>query len=250
MINSFSKTLFNIPFKYTLPKFYFTQQNKQDLKNISYETIKANQIISKNVGMNQFLMRVYNTTGLSIIGALGSSFMFMTMPFVYTNMGMCTLFGAIMMLGGFISTSYMKPINVVENINGVEIFRTTNSPLRMGMYGMGLMGLGLGAAPLFMMAHAISPTTIPTALALTSAIFGGASLMAYNMPKDRMLGFGGVLMGSLLGLIGLQVVGLLAAVFTGPNALSTLLFSANNYLGIGLFSFLIAYDTHVAIKMY
>ncbi len=125
-----------------------------------------------------------------------------------------------------------------------------NSPARIGLYGMGVMGLGLGAAPLFMMAQAVSPTIIPTALALTTAIFGGASLVAYNMPKDKMLGMGGVLMGSLLGLIGLQLVGLLAAVFTGPNALSYLLFSANNYLGIGIFSALIAYDTHVAIKMY
>jgi hypothetical protein len=58
-------------------------------------------------------MQVYKTTGLSILGALGSSFMFMNMPFVYTNMGICSLLGAIMMLGGFISTSYMKPINVV-----------------------------------------------------------------------------------------------------------------------------------------
>lgn len=115
---------------------------------------------------------------------------------------------------------------------------------------MGILGLGLGGAPLFMMAQAVSPTIIPTALALSTAVFGGASLVAYNMPKDKMLGMGGVLMGSLLGLIGLQVIGLLTAAFTGPNALSTLLFSANNYLGIGLFSALIAYDTHVAIKMY
>ena len=100
------------------------------------------------------------------------------------------------------------------------------------------------------MAQAISPTIIPTALALSTAVFGGASLVAYTMPKDRMLRMGGVLMGSLLGLIGLQLVGLLTAAFSGPNALSTLLFSANNYLGIGLFSALIAYDTHVAIKMY
>lgn len=120
----------------------------------------------------------------------------------------------------------------------------------MGLYGMGIAGLGLSTAPLFMMAQAVSPTILPTALGITTAIFGGASLVAYNMPKDKMLGFGGVLGGSLLGLLGLQLVGLLAAVFTGPNALSTLLFSANNYLGIGLFSALIAYDTHVAIKMY
>ena len=200
--------------------------------------------------MNQFLMRVYNTTAISLLGALGSTYLFMGMPFVYTHMGMSVLLGAVMTIGGFVGAQYMRPQNVIEKINGLEIFKTINSPARLGLYGMGILGLGLGAAPLFMMAQAVSPTILPTALALSSAIFGGASLIAYNMPKDRMLGMGGVLMGSLLGLIGLQVVGLLTAAFTGPNALSTLLFSANNYLGIGLFSALIAYDTHVAIKMY
>jgi FtsH-binding integral membrane protein len=113
---------------------------------------------------------------------------------------------------------------------------------------MGVAGLGLGVAPLFAMVAGTS--IIPTALGLTTAIFGGASLMAYTMPKDKMLGFGRVLTGALLGLIGLQLVGILSSVFMGPTALSMLLFSANNYLGIGLFSMLIAYDTHVAIKMY
>lgn len=200
--------------------------------------------------MNQFLMRVYNTTGLSILGALGSTALFMSMPFVWTNMGISCILGAIMTIGGFMGTTYMRPVNVVEKINGVEIFKTMNNPARLALYGVGIAGLGLGAAPLFMMAQAVSPTIIPSALAITSAIFGGASLLAYNMPKDKMLGYGGVLMGSLLGLIGLQLIGLLTAAFTGPNALSTLLFSANNYIGIGLFSALIAYDTHVAIKMY
>jgi Bax inhibitor 1 len=115
---------------------------------------------------------------------------------------------------------------------------------------MGIAGLGLSSAPLFMMAQAVSPTIIPTALGITTAIFGGASLVAYSMPKDKMLGMGGILMGSLFGLIGLQLVGLLTSMFMGPNPLSSLLFSANNYLGIGLFSALIAYDTHVAMKMY
>ncbi len=74
--------------------------------------------------------------------------------------------------------------------------------------------------------------------------------MAYSMPKDKMLGYGRVLGGSLLGLIGLQIVGILSAVFMGPNPLSTLLFSIDNYIGIGLFTAFIAFDTHLAIKMY
>ena len=69
--------------------------------------------------MNQFLMRTYNTTALSLLGALGSSYMFMSMPFVMANMGMCSIAGAIFTLGGFISAYRMKPIDHVENINGV-----------------------------------------------------------------------------------------------------------------------------------
>ncbi len=118
------------------------------------------------------------------------------------------------------------------------------------MYGLGTIGLGLSAAPLFAYAAMISPSILPSAIGLTTAIFGGASLVAYSMPKDKMLGYGGALFGSLLGLIGLQVIGLLTGVFIGPNALTSMLFTAQNYIGIGLFTAFIAYDTHVAIKMY
>lgn len=200
--------------------------------------------------MNKFLMRVYNTTGLSILGALGSSFMFMSMPLVIANFGASAIISLVMTLGGFIGASYMKPTNIVEKVNGIEIFKTVNSPLRIGLYSMGVLGLGLGASPLFMMAQAMSPAIMPTALGITTAIFGGASLAAYSMPKDKMLGYGRLLSGSLLGLIGLQLVGLLTTMAIGPNAFSSFLFTADNYIGIGLFSALIAYDTHVAIKMY
>lgn len=115
---------------------------------------------------------------------------------------------------------------------------------------MGTLGLGLSAAPLLAFAGMVNPTIIPTCLGLTTAIFGGASLVAYKMPKDSMLKFGGVLTGSLLGLIGLQLVGMASALIVGPNAFSGLLFNASNYIAVGLFSTLIAYDTHMAIKLY
>lgn len=122
--------------------------------------------------------------------------------------------------------------------------------MRQALYGTGVIGLGLSATPLFAMAAAISPTILPTAIGLTTAIFGGASLMAYNMPKDKMLSYGKPLMGALIGLIGLQLAGLLGAVFMGPNPISMMLYSATSYISIGLFSIMIAYDTHVSIKMY
>lgn len=82
-----------------------------------YEQIKTNQAISRNLGMNQFLMRVYNTAGLSVMGALGSAYMFMSLPFVYTNMGMSAILGAVMTLGGFIGAQSMRPMNVVERVD-------------------------------------------------------------------------------------------------------------------------------------
>jgi FtsH-binding integral membrane protein len=135
-------------------------------------------------------------------------------------------------------------------VNGVPVYKTANKPLRIGLYTLGIMGLGMTAAPLFAMAASISPSIMPTAIGLTTAIFGGASLAAYNMPKGKMLGYGGVLGGALLGLIGLQVVGLLTSLIMGPNPFSMMLFRADSYIGIGLFTIFIAYDTHVAIKSY
>lgn len=122
--------------------------------------------------------------------------------------------------------------------------------MRQALYGLGVMGLGLGAAPLLQFASLVSPSIIPTCLGMTAAIFGGASLVAYRMPKDKMLGYGGVLGGSLLGLIGLQLVGLGAAFFMGPNPFSMMMMKSSSYIAVGLFTAFIAYDTHFAIKMY
>lgn len=76
--------------------------------------MKANEVLAKNVGMNKFLQRVYNTTGLSLMGALGSAFFFMNAPFVMANMGISSIVGMIMTFGGLIGASYMKPTNVIE----------------------------------------------------------------------------------------------------------------------------------------
>lgn len=108
--------------------------------------------------------------------------------------------------------------------------------------------MGVSASPLFAYMQMLNPSIITSSLAITLGIFGGASAAAYALPKDKMLGYGKILGGSLLGLIAMQLVGLGSAYFMGPNALSTLLFSIDNYAGILLFMGLIGYDTHVAIK--
>jgi len=163
--------------------------------------------------------------------------------------------GIFMTLGGFIPMMFMKPTfqvqtEKVNNKEKIETIISKNSFFRKALYGMGTIGLGLSAAPLLAFASMVNPTIIPTCLGLTAALFGGASLAAYRMPKDSMLKYGGVLGGSLLGLVGLQLVGLGASYFVGYNPFIGTLFSASNYIAVALFTAMIAYDTHVAIKLY
>jgi len=196
------------------------------------------------------MTKTYNTAGLGLLGALGTSYAVMSIPLLTAMMPGLTWVGLASMVGGILGASWMKPTNHTEIVKGVPVYSTTNSPLRLGLYGLGVMGMGMTAAPLFAYASMISPSILPTAIGLTTAIFGGASLAAYNMPKGKMLGYGGMLMGSLLGLIGLQLAGLGAALIFGPNPFSMMAFQFDTYFGIGLFSVMIAYDTHAAIKMY
>lgn len=72
----------------------------------------------------------------------------------------------------------------------------------------------------------LDPSIIPSAIGITAGIFGGASALAYFMPKDKMLGYGNILMGSLLGLIGMNIIGLLTSLIMGPNPFTFLLFRA------------------------
>lgn len=63
-------------------------------------------------------MRVYNTTGLSILGAIGSSFMFMSMPLVMAYLDAFSVLGALLTVVCIPGAASMKPTKVVEFING------------------------------------------------------------------------------------------------------------------------------------
>lgn len=57
-------------------------------------------------------------------------------------------------------------------------------------------------------------------------------------------------MGALYGIVGLQVAGLLTNLFIGPNMFTTICHRADTFIGLGVFSAFVAYDTHVAIQSY
>ena len=123
---------------------------------------------------------MYNTTGLSILGALGTSYAVLSLPLTAAAMSQLAMGGLVATLVGLIGSSFMKPeyLVVKEPLGQGEQTETIvarNSFLRQALYGVGVMGLGLSAAPLLAFAGMMSPSIVPTCLGLTAAIFGGAS---------------------------------------------------------------------------
>lgn len=216
------------------------------------ENLQTKNTVAHNVGMKQFLTRTYNTTALSICGALGTAYLGMFMPAVMFNPLGTSLLAGLVMIGSFLGVNYIPPRVVSYNEPGIPapIFKTENPPSRLALYCLGVGSLGLSASPLFLYMSAMNPSIITSSIGVTLGIFGGASAISYMLPKDQILGYGNIFFGSLLGLIGVQLVGIGGTLLYGPNALSTLLFDVNTYGGLLLFSGLIAYDTHVAIKSY
>jgi FtsH-binding integral membrane protein len=130
------------------------------------------------------------------------------------------------------------------------IYRTANDPFRLGIFGIGCIAMGLSASPLFLAVQEVSSAILPMTMGVTAAIFGGASLMGLILPRTMMLGYGGVLGGSLFGLISLNATGMLAAKYLGITVFANTLTTAESYIGVGIFSLMIIYDTHQAIKRY
>jgi FtsH-binding integral membrane protein len=122
--------------------------------------------------------------------------------------------------------------------------------MRLAIFGVGCIAMGLSAAPLFLEVQTINSAILPMTMGITAAIFGGASLTAFLMPKTKMLGYKGVLTGGLFGLLGLNFSGILAAKFLGITVFANTLTTAESYVGIGIFTLMIIYDTHQAIKRY
>lgn len=100
------------------------------------------------------------------------------------------------------------------------------------------------------MVTAANSSIIPAAMGLTTMIFGGASFYALRSPKEKLLGWGPALYTGVIGLVGLQLIGGLSFLAMGPNALTMMLMKADIYVGLGIFTGLVAYDTQLAIKQY
>lgn len=79
------------------------------------DSLQTRNVIAHNVGMKQFLTRVYNTTALSICGAIGSAYIGMSIPALMMNPGATSIVSGLVMIGSFLGVSFMKPKVVSYN---------------------------------------------------------------------------------------------------------------------------------------
>ena len=125
-----------------------------------------------------------------------------------------------------------------------------NSGFRTSMFWSSIVMMGAGVSPMFAYLCAGQPWLLPTSVLLTSGVCAGASLYAYMKPADSLLYLKGPLLGSLLGVIGLQLAGLGASYFGYGNGLLIMSHNISLYGGLLIFTGFMAYDTHSAIQQY
>lgn len=93
----------------SLPLFHFSSGKPSPLTSVPLDNLTTNHYISKNVGLNRFMQRVYTTTGLSILGALGTSSLLLSLPLTAAVYSQLAIGGFVASLVGLIGSSYMKP---------------------------------------------------------------------------------------------------------------------------------------------
>ena len=207
--------------------------------------------VMQHVGLQKHLNAMYRTTVLSFGGALGISYLTVASNFALFSPGFCLMGGGIGSLVSVIAFMFTKCKNkMVTDANGNHYLTSENSLARQAIYGTFIGCSGVMMAPLLGHYFMVNSMIIPTALALTTTICSGSSLYAYTKPKDSLLWLGGPLTGALVALIGVQFASLGASWIYGPNMFSLLAHRMDLYVGTGIFTAFVAYDTHVAIKSY
>lgn len=102
------------------PSFGFSNSKPDPFTtSVKEEQLSTNDYISKNVGLNRFMQKVYNTTGLAILGALGTSYVTLSMGLSAVALTKLSFVGFAAGLVGIIGSSFMKPeyLVVSEKLN-------------------------------------------------------------------------------------------------------------------------------------
>lgn len=214
----------------------------------------------KDVGMSNFLGKVYLSTGVGISGGLGTAQLLASTGLADAHALSCLGLGTLTALASVWGVDKCKAIakrDVVCRRTGAFVVASTNPPARLLSFAGVSVGMGTVIAPMVsQIAASVSPSILPVATVLALTTMGASSAFAMLRPADSMLHWRAPLMAGLGGLIGVGVTALVAQLAAGAMGSATVanlaasLHSVDTYAGIVLFTGMNAYDTHLAMTMY
>jgi FtsH-binding integral membrane protein len=194
--------------------------------------------------------KVFGYTGLGVGGSLGVAYV---LPLLVDFSGTTFVAGIALTFGSIFGIAMeSKKMTKTENYKGENylVKYSEHPPLKIAGYIGLVAGMGIMISPLTTMCLIIDPMIIPKALVATSAVTGGAMWYTYNQPPNKLKSWGAPLYGTLFGFAGMGLLSVGSALIMGPNSFFDFWHQIDTYVGIPLFTGLVAYDTHVAIEDY
>lgn len=223
---------------------------KNEKTKLALETFEGQEslreTIARDVGLQQFLGRVYLTAGCGIATTLTVPIVAQTLaPEFVDSTALALLFGgAATSLAASVALERTK-----YTIDNAET-RSINSMPRRLSFGLLIGGVSTMLTPFSQVISEISPSIWPTATVLSLATMGVATAWARSRPLGSLLTWQGPMYGGLAALLSTGVSALVAQAFFPSSGVAVLLHSIDVYGGIALFTALTAYETHKATEMY
>jgi len=232
-----------------------TSQTKEEVFHPEKEFVPkgpvVDQLIREDYNLNKFMTKIYRTTGLSIAGSLGLSYLLATTSVtIAMNPFVAVLGGLAMSIGGIVAMNRIPPQISLERVGNKEVEKWTNPPSRQLAFSSIIAGSGIMISPFIQGLCMVNPGIIPMAAGLSIFTMGGASLYAMYKPLGHFKAWESTLYSALIGMIGMNVLSLILTAVMGPNIFSIACGRVDMYVGLGLFAAFRAMDTQVAVQAY
>ncbi len=209
----------------------------------------ATTATTREVGLTQFMSRVYARSAIGVVGSVATSCALM--PFAMSHPLECVGFGILASFGSIFGISGIKPeLKSRTERNGETVHYSENPIGRELSYGVLSIGMGISLAPMMGLIVDVDPAIVPASLMITSGILGGCAYISAKYGNESLMKWKGPLMAGLGTLIVTQLVGLGSSLIFGPGIFSAMLHNVDVYGGIGLFTLFGIYDTYIARMMY
>jgi len=187
---------------------------------INWNALFSFSAIPKDIQLH--LKNVYATLSMGLIAAAVGAYVHLVYHFLQAG-----ILTALLSLG-LLMAVYFIP------------HRRENIKTRMLCFLGATFLFGLGLGPLLTHVKAVDPSIIPTAFMGTAVIFISFTLSALWSKQRSFLFLGGILMSALMVLS----IGSLVNIFLR----SQMIFTAELYLGLAVFSLLVLFDTQLIIE--